>query len=401
MTPATTLKRVVAMRAGGTPAVDDPSMWDEDGLPWVTIADMSSGLAVTGTARKVSSTGITSKSLPVGQPGTSLFAMYASVGAVGVLGVRASWNQAILGIEPRPGVADAAFIRYWLEHLKPNLGAIARSNTQDNLNAEQVGNLPFPMVSLRVQQAVAYYLDRETARIDALIAAKRRMVELLEEREGAMRSRLVSCSPDGTPYPRVRLKFLSPQIGVGVVVNPSSYFADQGVPFLHGSHITEAGIVFDPPKYMSALDSARLSASRLRVGDVVVVRAGYPGRAVTVPVEFDGANCASIIIVRKGRKIVSNFLAEFLNSADGSRQVALVQYGAAQEQINVSHIVDFLIPCPDLAEQRAALERVKRACMPLYEARQNLFRQVGLLQERRQALVTAAVTGQLDSPEVA
>src|SRR4051812_7919638 len=111
------------MRAGGTPAVEDGSMWDDNGLPWVSIADMSRAPIVVDTERRVSPAAIKAKALPVGAAGTLLFAMYASVGAVGVLGTEASWNQAILGIAPRRGLADVGFVGYWLEHLKPDLVA--------------------------------------------------------------------------------------------------------------------------------------------------------------------------------------------------------------------------------------------------------------------------------------
>jgi type I restriction enzyme, S subunit len=186
MTAVTKLKRVVTMRPGGTPAVEVPAMWDENGLPWVAIADMTKAPTVVQTSRRVSVAGIAAKSLPTGKPGTLLFAMYASVGAVSTLGVEATWNQAILGIEPRGDLADIRFVRFWLEHLKPDLLSLTRSNTQDNLNADQVGNLPFPLVSLAEQRAIADYLDGETARIGALIATQRQMVELLEERRQAL-----------------------------------------------------------------------------------------------------------------------------------------------------------------------------------------------------------------------
>ena len=180
----TKLKRVAVLRAGGTPTVQTERFWRQppDGVPWVAIGDMSHGGPVTDTARHVSADGIADKHLPVGRPGTVLFAMYASLGAVAELAVKSSWNQALLGIDPLPGVSDRRFVRYWLEHLRPSLGALARSNTQDNLNAEQVANLDFPVLSVGTQRAIADYLDTETGRIDALITKKRRMIELLEER---------------------------------------------------------------------------------------------------------------------------------------------------------------------------------------------------------------------------
>jgi type I restriction enzyme, S subunit len=180
--------------------VDDASMWsesDEDGLPWVSIGDMSDGQPVTTTARRVTESGLESKRLPIGEPGTLLFAMYASVGAVGRLATRATWNQALLGIAPRFGLSDERFIRYWLEHLRPSLSALTRSNTQDNLNAEQVGNFPFPDMPLAEQRAIADYLDAETARIDALIAKKQQLIHLLEERVRGLAVDLVAGHLDG------------------------------------------------------------------------------------------------------------------------------------------------------------------------------------------------------------
>ncbi len=184
----TRLKRVTVLRAGGTPSVQTGRFWSDppDGLPWVAIGDMSGGNFVSDTDRHVSLEGIAVKRLPVGRPGTVMFAMYASLGAVAELAVTASWNQALLGIDPVEGVAVGRFVRYWLEHLRPSLGALARSNTQDNLNAEQVANLAFPVVSVDEQRAIADFLDTETVRIDKLVEKIARTVELLQERRSAL-----------------------------------------------------------------------------------------------------------------------------------------------------------------------------------------------------------------------
>jgi type I restriction enzyme, S subunit len=396
------LKHLARLYSGGTPDREKSEYWEDGTIPWLNSGEVNQWV-VTQPSTHITEEGFRNSSakwIPKGALVMALAGQGKTKGMAAQLAIDSTCNQSLVAIVPERH-AVSRFLLWWLTANYETIRNQAGDELRDGLNLEIVGEIPCPYPAPTIQCAIADYLDRETARIDALVAAKERMVELLEQREHAVRTRIVSSSSTGTQYPRIRLKFLSPQIGVGVVVEPSKYFADQGVPFLHGSHITEAGIIFDPPKYMSAIDNARLSASRLRTDDVIVVRAGYPGRAVTVPPEFDGANCASIIIVRRGSKIVSRFLTDFLNSADGTRQVALAQYGAAQEQINVSHIVNFLIPSPSVSEQRASLERIKRTCAPLYVARQLLFRQIGLLQEHRQALITAAVTGQLDIPEAA
>jgi type I restriction enzyme, S subunit len=182
----TRIKRVADALAGGTPAVDDAQMWDENGTPWVTIGDMTAEKEVERTQRAVSSDGLKAKKLPLGSPGTVLFAMYASVGATAVLGVPATWNQAILGLTGKPGLCHTQFLLYWLRFLRSELGALVRSSTQDNLNAEQVGNLPFPAAPVAIQRAIAATLDRETAAIQRLVARNREMISLVQERRQAL-----------------------------------------------------------------------------------------------------------------------------------------------------------------------------------------------------------------------
>jgi hypothetical protein len=141
---------------------------------------------VTNTGRRVTEAGARSRRLPFGQPGTILFAMYASVGQTAILGTTACWNQAILGLQPISDRACARFIRYGLDHLRPELARHLRSNTQDNLNAEQVANLPFTDLILDAKRRIAGFLDAETARIDALVEKKWRLIDLLEERRGSV-----------------------------------------------------------------------------------------------------------------------------------------------------------------------------------------------------------------------
>ncbi len=166
------LKHVAVLVPGGTPKVDEPRYWtdDEDGVLWAAIADLTREPVVRATARRVTREGISAARLRIGEPGLLLFAMYASLGQLGRLDDYGCWNQAILGLRVIPR-NDSRFVEYVLTALRPHLKSWARSNTQDNLNAEQVGNLPVPKRSHAAQKAVADFLDRECARIEVLIAS--------------------------------------------------------------------------------------------------------------------------------------------------------------------------------------------------------------------------------------
>lgn len=392
------MKRVLTMRAGGTPAVDDPDMWADDGLPWVTITDMSSGVLVTQTARGVSRAGIAAKALPMGRPGTLLFAMYASLGAVAVLGIEASWNQAILGMVPRSGMADGTFIQYWLQHLRRDLGAIARSNTQDNLNAEQVGNLPFPVLSIRHQRAIADYLDRETARIGALIAAKRRMVELLEERRRALRDRAFSSEPGW------RLKrLLASSMAYGVLV-PQFVGVGEGVPMIRTYNLSATGSVSheDVAEIPVAL-AEEYRRTALREGDVILSVVGSMGRSAVVSTAERGFNLnRPLARIQLRADVPARLIWHWIQTTHFMDMARIATGGGtAQPTLNLGDLANFAVGLP-LESQRwfAMLAELEEGCGRLDEMEVVVLRQVDLLQERRQALITAAVTGQFEIPGV-
>jgi type I restriction enzyme S subunit len=76
--------------------------------------------------------------------------------------------------------------------------------------------------------------------------------------------------------------------------------------------------------------------------------------------------------------------------------VRAAQYGAAQEQINVGHIVDFVVPVPDLTTQDRVTKLIREEESEALKLLRSLDRQISLLQEHRTALITAAVTGELE-----
>ncbi len=375
MSTTTKLKRIAALTAGGTPKVDEPSFWDDSGgVPWVSIGDMSDGQPVKATSRQVSAAGIAAKRLPVGRPGTLLFAMYASVGAVGELSVDATWNQALLGIEPRQGLADRRFIRFWLEHLRPSLAALSRSNTQDNLNAEQVGNFPFPTISLAKQRAIADYLDTETARIDALITKKRRLIELLDERLEAVQC-LATLTNKAHPFP---LRWAS-SIGSGDGLPPNEVGAD-----LEGATPVVGG---------NGVMGYTARVSRMTTPCIAVGRVG--------------ALCGNVHLVDPPAWITDNalwvrdirgFERDFLAYSLVATRLNSLAEKTAQPLITGEMLKQVTLPMPSLGEQKRIVDALRTANSRTDGLTAAIRRQLDLLAEKRQALITEAVTGELEIP---
>ena len=281
-----------------------------------------------------------------------------------------------------------------------------------NVAQKAVKDLVLVHPPLDERQTIGGYLDRETAKIDGLVARKERLIELLREKRTALITRAVTRGLDPNvpmkdsgvewlgeipAHWHLRpLKRVSPDITVGVVVNPSAYIRTEGVPFLYGSNIRDGRIVADDARRMSEEDSKRLSKSCLRAGDLVCVRVGAPGVTAVVPPELAGANCASVLIVRHADSFESQLLCYAMNSRLVRYQVELVQYGAAQEQFNVAHAVDFVVPLAPQAEQRAIATFLDRETTTIDALIAKVRQAINHLREFRTALISAAVTGKID-----
>ncbi len=398
MTPEqTALKRVTRFAAGGTPSVGEPQFWSDDtGTPWVAIGDMTSQPLVRRTERRVTVEGIASKRLPVGQKGMVLFAMYASVGTVSVLDTEASWNQAILGMEPIPSLSDQRFLVYWLLSLRPRLQEHFRSNTQDNLNAEQVGNLPYPVLPVERQRAIADFLDTETARIDALIEKKRRMIELLEDQYWSWVSERIRRVPAPTVQLRRALVWITDgPFGSSLT---SSHYSDAGARVVRLGNIGMVEFKNEDEAYIPTEHYATLLKHSVQAGDLLIAGLGdannHVGRGCVAPdlgraiVKAD-CYCAKV----DAHTANPQFLALYLSSPLGRNAVANLSRGSTRTRINldVAKSVPIILPSP--SEQTSIVNEAGRRRRVTLSAQHSLDTQIELLTEHRQALITAAATG--------
>ena len=198
------LKHVVnEFVAGGTPRSDDEKFWahDEHGIPWVNIGDMTNKEIVTETKKEITVEGQADKGLRILKNGTLLYSIFASLGKVAVLGIDATTNQAILGLIISKKI-DTIFLKYYLKNLEEPIITLSNANTQNNLNSTIVKNIEIAIPSLSDQAALANFLDRKTAKIDALIEKDKKLIALLKEKQTALINHAVTKGLD----PNVKLK---------------------------------------------------------------------------------------------------------------------------------------------------------------------------------------------------
>jgi type I restriction enzyme S subunit len=308
------------------------------------------------------------------------------------------FQNSVHRVRARTG-SDVRFFRYILEALHASgwLDVLCNKATIRHFTGDKLGALEVPSPSLEDQCRIADFLDVETARIDALKAARGKMRELLVLRRKRLVEAVLGLVRDGNDKNMVPLKYLVEKITVGIVITPARWYVESGgVPALRGLNVRPGVIDTSDLVKISDLGHAENFKSRLEVGDVVVVRTGQAGAAAMVPQDFAGANCIDLILVRPGNQISPRYLEYVLNSSYASGQVAENSVGSIQAHFNVGAMKQLPIPSIPIDRQVEIVAELDEAMAHLESLEEKLDDQDRLLAERRQALITAAVTGQLD-----
>ena len=284
--------------------------------------------------------------------------------------------------------------------------------TKIQLSLDDVRNLPITFPPISEQLAITSFLDRETAKIDELVAEQRRLMDLLKEKRQAVISHAVTkglnpkarMKPSGIEWlgdvPEhwdvKRLRHISPQVTVGIVVEPSKYYTTDGVPALRSLNISPGIVSSDNMVFISNAANGLHAKSRLSAGDLVAVRSGQPGTTAVIPPELDGCNCIDLIIIRKPTIGSEWFLCWYLSSDVAVMQFSIGSGGAIQQHFNVGTAMDLVVPVPPAPEQQAIVTYLNSETVKIDTLTAEAQQAIDLLQERRTALISAAVTGQID-----
>lgn len=300
-------------------------------------------------------------------------------------------------LRPR-GPVRAEFLLYSLKACLASgfIEANNRTATLPSLSRDVLRALPIPIPPAGLQREIADYLDRETARIDTLITEQQRLIEMLLERRGAVADQLLNPPRHMRP-----LKLFVAEVTVGIVVNPSAWYAQEGVPALRGLNVRPGYLTSDDLVCLTPEGDARHAKSRLRTGDVVMVRTGQAGAAAVIPPELDGANAIDLLIVRTGPDVDPEFLAAYFNSPSTRSRITHGSVGAIQGHFNVRALKELEFPAISVTEQRHLAQQWLTRAGAIDTMIAETERFIELSRERRSALITAAVTGQIAVREVA
>ena len=264
------------------------------------------------------------------------------------------------------------------------------------------------------QTAIAAFLDRETAKIDGLVAEQRRLMELLKEKRQAVISHAVTkgLNPDA-PMKESGIEWLGdvpahwevlqlkrvaePGTSITYGIVQAGPDIEDGIPYIRtsdmaGDSLPETGYMRTTPEI-----DASYSRSKVRPNDLVVAIRASIGKGLLVPDFLDGANLTQgTARICPDKNLMPRFLLWSFNSDSCQTSIRVVAKGTTFLEITLDALRRIPLAVPPLPEQSEIVERLDEDVAKLDTLTAEAHRAIALLQERRTALISAAVTGQID-----
>jgi len=320
----------------------------------------------------------------------------------------------------RPGLdCDSAFLARAFSAIGPRdqFQITANGITRFGLGGDAIRSGLFATPPAQEQRAIAAFLDRETARIDALVAKEERLIELLQEKRTALITQAVAKGLDpNVPmkdsgverlgkipvhWEVKSLKRISKRVDVGIAEAATHAYADEGVPIIRSTNVRPNRLLTDDLLRIERWFAEKNRSKYLFAGDLVTVRTGVPGTTAVVPAELDRSQCFTMLISTPRDGYVSAFLSYFLNSTLARTYFELEGWGTAQTNISVPILSDIPVAAPPEAEQKAIVAHIQSQSVRIEEFLAKVRDAIDRLKELRTALISAAVTGKIDVREAA
>jgi type I restriction enzyme, S subunit len=295
----------------------------------------------------------------------------------------------LIGASPR-------FIAYFLSSSAgfAQSAQLADGSTRQRLSLGKALSLRVPNLPLTEQRAIADYLDAETARVDALIAKKQQLTDLIDQRLEAKIDLL--CSGVTAVLRRVVERFVDYR-------GATPEKTDVGVPLITATHIKNGTVdhTLDPIFVSASTYVTWMRRGMPRRGDVLMTMEAPLGEIAQVQDERIALAQRVMLIKTIDELCSADYLAFALRSTRMQQSFRSHSTGSTAAGIKADRLKGLHVPMPPRLHQRQIVRELQSAERTARQTTGLLTQQIDLLRERRQALIASAVTGQHRVPGVA
>nr|WP_281409838.1 restriction endonuclease subunit S [Methylobacterium sp. BTF04] len=409
------LKHRFNIIGGSTPKSDVSSYWDGD-LPWITPADLSKRQSrfIAQTIRSITKAGLISCGTTLVPPDSVVLSTRAPIGSLAITAVEACTNQGCKALVPLGG-AESTFAFYVLSVATEQLNVRGKGTTFLELSSDELGAFRLAFPPIPQQRAISAFLDHETAKIDTLVEEQRRLIALLKEKRQAVISHAVTkgLTPDAPmkdsgiewlgkvpahwTVSALKRLFASADYGISDSLEP-----DGSVAVLRMGNISGGKVALNDLKFVKTVDKNLL----LDINDLLFNRTNSLDQIAKVGI-FKGADfpvsfASYLVRFRANNQNSPHFMTLLLNLEQLlglARSRAFVAIG--QCNLNPTRYGEIKVAVPPIEEQHEIVDALKGALHEIEALIDAANQALELLNERRAALISAAVTGKIDVRDVA
>lgn len=322
----------------------------------------------------------------------------------------------------RPTIAQRKFLFYYFQSStfkQEGEASMTGSGGLKRVSSDILRQHQLPCPNQDIQLLIANYLDRETARIDGLIAEKECMRTLLEEKRSALVSRVVTrgldpnapLKPSGhewlgeipAHWGLQRLKQLA-EVRGGLTLG-KQYSGDLlEYPYLRVANVQDGYVKLNDIQTV-AVPASEAASNLLASGDVLMNEGGdidKLGRGCVWREEIKPCLHQNHVFAVRPHSVDSDWLALWTSTIQAKRYFeSRAKRSTNLASISGSNVKELPVPLPPIDEQIAIQDHLAGRHDRLAKIRSELRSSLLLLAERRAALITAAVTGQIPLEEMA
>ena len=293
----------------------------------------------------------------------------------------------------------------WLGELlrAMELNQYSVSAAQPGLSVETVAALRVPIPPLKEQRAIADYLDRETARMDALVAAKERVLGLLAEKRRALITRAVTRGLD----PRAPLR----DSGIPWLGEIPAHWETERTRWLFKerdqrsttgeeelltvSHLT--GVTPRSEKDVNMFEAETTEGYKICLSGDLVINTLWAWMGAMGVSPVNGIASPAYHVYEPGNRVEPSYIDALVRLPVFAQEVTRYSKGVWSSRLRLypEGFFEVFLPVPSLSEQRAIVANIAKETAKLDELRAATERTIALLKERRAALISAAVTGRM------
>lgn len=410
------IKRNYAVIGGSTPQSETSAYWD-GGIVWITPADLSrlEGFEIFESLRTITPEGLNSCGTTLVPKGSIVLSTRAPIGSLGIAATELCTNQGCKSIVPSSGQVSR-YLAYLLSVATGELNIRGRGTTFLELSADELGAFKVGYPSSEEQVQIAAFLDRETAKIDALVAEQEKLIELLQEKRQAVISHAVTKGLDpsvpmkdsgvewlGEVPAHWEVSALKRYWTVTDCKHVTAEFVEEGYPLASIREVQSRWIELEEAKrtteyfYQLLIEGER----KPQPGDLIFSRNATVGEIAQVHVDHPPFAMGQDVVLLRRIQQESNpdFLQLVIKSEVVVQQLALCMIGSTFKRINVEEIRSLVMAFPPPVEQNLITTYLLGQTENFDQLIAEAVLSIELLRERRTALISAAVTGQIDVRE--